>query len=89
MRSDDEIYIVTVKRLRRKPKVTVKLQYPPSQGEPDKVLELFSGEILRQAMLVRGVRLNDPLAERFDDKLSGNCGANGLCTTCAVSVLRG
>jgi ferredoxin len=89
MRSDDEIYVVTVKRLRRKPKVTVKLQYPPSQGEPDKVLELFSGEILRQAMLARGVRLNDPLAERFDDKLSGNCGANGLCTTCAVSVLRG
>jgi ferredoxin len=81
MRSEDETYIVTVKRLRRKPKITVKLQYPPSQNEPDKVLELFSGEILRQALLVRGIRLND--------KLSGNCGANGLCTTCAVSVLRG
>ena len=86
---DDETIIVTVKRLRRKPKVRVKLQYPPSQNEPDTTLEIFSGEVLRQAMLVRGVKLNDPLAKRFDDKVEGNCGARGLCTTCAVSVLQG
>lgn len=87
--TDDETIVVTVKRLRRKPKVRVKLQYPPSQNEPDITLELFSGEVLRQAMLVRGVKLNDPLAKRFDDKGVGNCGASGLCTTCAVSVLQG
>mmetsp|Transcript_28344 Transcript_28344/g.57963 ORF Transcript_28344/g.57963 Transcript_28344/m.57963 type:complete len:88 (+) Transcript_28344:324-587(+) len=40
-------------------------------------------------MLVRGVKLNDPLAKRFDTKSEGNCGAGGLCRTCAVSVLRG
>jgi ferredoxin len=87
--SEDETFVVTLKRLRRKPKVIVKLQYPPSQNEPDTTLELFSGEILRQAMLVRGVKLNDPLARRFDNKAAGNCGASGLCTTCAVSILKG
>jgi ferredoxin len=87
--TDDETLVITVKRLRRKPKVRVKLQYPPSQNEPDTTLEIFSGEILRQAMLVRGVKLNDPLVKRFDNKSGGNCGANGLCTTCAVSVLKG
>jgi ferredoxin len=89
LENNKELFVVTVKRLRRKPKVRVTLQYPPSQNEPDTTLELFSGEILRQAMLVRGVKLNDPLAKRFDSKNSGNCGANGLCTTCAVSVLKG
>ena len=87
--TEDETIVVSVKRLRRKPKVQVKLQYPPSQNEPDTTLEVFSGEVLRQAMLVRGVKLNDPLAKRFDDKGVGNCGASGLCTTCAVSVLQG
>lgn len=86
---EDEMFVVTLKRLRRKPKVRVTLQYPPSQNEPDAVLEIFSGEILRQAMLVRGVKLNDPLAKRFDTKNSGNCGASGLCQTCAVSILKG
>lgn len=87
--TEDETFVVTLKRLRRKPKVLLKLQYPPSQNEPDTTLEIFSGEILRQAMLVRGVKLNDALAKRFDNKGAGNCGANGLCTTCAVSVLKG
>ena len=53
-------------------------------------MEVISGEVLRQAMLVRGVKLNEPLAKRFDDKGVGNCRATGLlCTTCAVSVLQG
>lgn len=86
---EDELYIVTLKRLRRKPKVTVNLQYPPEQEEEDVTLEIFSGEILRQAMLVRGVKLNDPLAKRFDTKNGGNCGGNSMCRTCAVSILQG
>jgi ferredoxin len=85
----DEFYQMKLKRLRRKPKVTIKLQYPKSQNEPDATLELFSGENLRQGMLMRGVKLNDPLAKRFDTKNGGNCGAGGLCRTCVVSVLKG
>ena len=85
----EEFYRLKLKRLRRKPKVTVNLQYPPSQNEPDITLKLFSGENLRQGMLIRGVKLNDPLAKRFDTKIGGNCGAGGLCRTCAVSILKG
>jgi ferredoxin len=85
----DEFYQMKLKRLRRKPKVTVKLQYPKSQNEPDATLELFAGENLRHGMLLRGVKLNDPLAKRFDTKNGGNCGAGGLCRTCVVSVLKG
>jgi ferredoxin len=80
---------LTVKRLRRKPKVQLKLQFPPDEDREDMVLELFAGENLRRAMLVRGVKLNDPLARRFDSGGSGDCGADGTCATCAVSVLRG
>lgn len=87
--SGDESLIIELKRLRRKPKVKVTLKYPPSQKESDATLELFAGENLRLGMLVRGVKLNDPLAKRFDTKSGGNCGAGGLCRTCAVSVLRG
>ena len=81
--------ILTVKRLRRKPKVTVHFQYPPDQGEEDTTIELFSGENLRRAMLVRGIKLNDPLATRFDSGGTGDCGAEGTCATCAVAVMDG
>ena len=81
--------VFTVKRLRRKPKVNMLLQYPPSQGEPDVSLELFSGENLRRALLARGVKLNDPLARRFDNGGTGDCGAEGTCATCAVHVVQG
>lgn len=85
----EDSYLLTIKRLRRKPKVKVNLQYPPSQNEPDVQIEMFAGENLRQGMLIRGVKLNDPLAKRFDTKTGGNCGAGGLCRTCAVSVQSG
>jgi ferredoxin len=90
--SDDleDTFLLEIKRLRRKPKVSIKLQYPPSQNEKDVTLELFAGENLRQGMLLRGVKLNDPLAKRFDTKPSGgNCGAGGLCRTCSVTVQNG
>lgn len=87
--SGDELMVIDLKRVRRKPKVKVTLKYPPSQKESDTTMELFAGENLRLGMLVRGVKLNDPLAKRFDTKSGGNCGAGGLCRTCAVSVIRG
>jgi ferredoxin len=84
-----DMFVVTVKRLRRRPKVRLNLQYPPEMGEENVSLELFAGENLRRAMLVRGVKLNDALAARFDSGGSGDCGAEGTCATCAVSVVEG
>lgn len=85
---DDEI-ILTVKRIRRQPKVTVKLQYPPYTKEPDATIELFAGENLRRAMLTRGIKLNDKLSQRFDSGGTGDCGAEGTCATCVVSITKG
>ncbi len=87
--SGNENLVLKIKRLRRKPKVKVNVRYPPSQKDDDVTLELFAGENLRFGMLVRGAKVNDPLAKRFDTKNDGNCGAGGLCRTCSVSVLRG
>lgn len=86
---DWKALIVHVKRLRRKPKVTMRLQYPPYENEPDEVLELFAGENLRRAMLARGVKLNDVLSRRFDNGGSGDCGGEATCSTCVVSVQQG
>lgn len=85
----EDFFSLKLKRLRRRPKITVKLQYPPEQNEPDMTIEMNAGENLRQGMLVRGVKLNDPLAKRFDTKSGGNCGAGGLCRTCGVCVMNG
>lgn len=87
--SIQETLVLTVKRLRRKPKVLLKLQYPPNMREDDITLELFAGENLRRAMLVRGVKLNDALSARFDSGGSGDCGAEGTCATCAVAIVSG
>jgi ferredoxin len=86
---DNEVIVLTLKRLRRKPKVTVKLQYPPSQQESDTTIELFSGENLRRAMLTRGVKLNDALSRRFDSGGTGDCGGEATCSTCVVNVVQG
>ena len=58
--SEGEVTL-TVKRIRKQPKVNVKLQYPPYLDEPDVSIELFAGENLRRAMLTRGIKLNDKL----------------------------
>jgi len=87
--TDDETILVTVKRLRRKPKVTMTLKFPPEQDEPDATIELFAGENLRRAMLTRGVKLNDALSRRFDSGGVGDCGADGTCATCVVGVSNG
>ena len=87
--NDDEEITITVKRMRKKPRVSVKLQFPPDFDEPDTTIELFSGENLRRAMLTRGVKLNDALSRRFDSGGTGDCGAEGTCATCAVNVVKG
>jgi ferredoxin len=88
---DSASIIVTLKRLRRRPKINVRLEYPPDQNLPSETITLQPGDNLRMSMLQRGIKLNDPLAKRYDGKPtgSGNCGSSGLCRTCAVSVVRG
>lgn len=85
----EDLFSLRIRRLRRRPKINITLQYPPEQNENDQIIEMYAGENLRQGMLVRGVKLNDPLAKRFDTKSGGNCGAGGLCRTCAVSIQNG
>lgn len=96
--ASEEVWQVTVKRIRRKPLVQVELKYPPSSTTKSKTkkegtvsLQLFAGENLRQALLTRGVTVNDGLARRYDGKGvgSGNCGAGGLCRTCTIAVETG
>ncbi len=87
--SSDEVIELRVKRVRRKPKISVKLQFPPDENTPDTTIELFSGENLRRAMLTRGVKLNDALSTRFDSGGTGDCGAEGTCATCVVAVTKG
>ena len=83
--------VLGLKRLRRRPRIDIKLEYPPSQSLPQETITLQPGDNLRMAMLQRGIKLNDPLAQRYDGKPtgSGNCGSGGLCRTCAVSITRG
>mmetsp|Transcript_9035 Transcript_9035/g.22052 ORF Transcript_9035/g.22052 Transcript_9035/m.22052 type:complete len:413 (+) Transcript_9035:251-1489(+) len=87
----DASVVLSLKRLRRRPNLTVKLHYPPEQDLPSETLQLQSGDNLRMVLLQRGIKLNDPLAQRYDGKSSnsGNCGGGSLCRTCAVNVLRG
>ncbi len=84
--SPDETVLVAVKRVRRQPRVNVTLRYPPAANEPDATLELFAGEKRRRAMLTRGIKLNGPLARRFDSGGRGDCGADGTCATCVVGI---
>eukprot|EP00545_Synedropsis_sp_CCMP1620_P011996 CAMPEP_0119011196 /NCGR_PEP_ID=MMETSP1176-20130426/5514_1 /TAXON_ID=265551 /ORGANISM="Synedropsis recta cf, Strain CCMP1620" /LENGTH=355 /DNA_ID=CAMNT_0006963985 /DNA_START=58 /DNA_END=1125 /DNA_ORIENTATION=- len=89
---EEEIFVLSMNRLRRRPRVEVTIQYPnkeSGQKQKETTIELFSGENLRGGMLARGVDLNDPLARRFDNGGSGSCGAEGRCGTCAVSILQG
>lgn len=89
----EDTFTLKVRRIRRRPKVRVQLQFPPGQEDAPPVgqrtIEMYAGENLRQGMLIRGVALNDPLAQRFDTKQGGNCGAGGLCRTCSVVIQNG
>eukprot|EP00978_Attheya_sp_CCMP212_P012969 scaffold32351_cov60-Attheya_sp.AAC.7 len=72
-----------IKRIRRWPKVQVRVEYPKSQCAEGvsnvRDIELFAGENLRRAMLNRGIIMDDPEAQKCDF-----CG-----TKCVVSVSRG
>ncbi len=57
--TNDKVVALTVKRLRRQPRINVRLQYPPDAGEEDVTIELCAGENLRRVMLTRGIKLND------------------------------
>jgi ferredoxin len=88
--SYQELWSLTLKRLRRRPKVAVTVRYPPRTKIPDQTVSLYAGENLRQALLVKKISVNDPSAQRFDGKAAGsNCGAGGLCRTCRVQIEQG
>lgn len=81
---------LTVKRLQRLPRAKVSLRFPESEGRADETITLFKGANLRRAMLSSGVKLNDPLARRFDAGVgTGDCGGEGTCCTCVVDVMQG
>jgi ferredoxin len=90
--NNEDIWRLQIKRLRRKPVVTVKLQYPPnsSDRQQDQIIEMNAGENLRYGLMVRGISLNDPTQQRYDGKAPGaNCGGNSLCRTCFVAIAQG
>merc|ERR1719181_1772137 len=60
----DRVELV-VKRLAKAPVVNVVVRYPNDE-EPEETIRLNAGENLRQALLTRRIKLNDPLARRFD-----------------------
>ena len=81
--------IFTVRRLERQATVNLRLQFEPSEKRADEQLVLLPGQPLRQTILARGIKLNDPLALRFDSGGPGDCGGEGCCCTCAVQVVSG
>ena len=79
-----------LKRLSKRPSVALRLQFPESEERAEERLTLYGGENLRRAMFARGVKLNDPLARRFDAGVgTGDCGGEGCCCTCAIDVVSG
>jgi len=80
---NDNLYL-DLKRIRRWPKVQVKVEYPPSQCAEGvdnvKMIELFAGENLKRALQNRGIILDDPGNVKCD-----YCGSNG----CYVSISKG
>ena len=84
---DTEKLQVTIKRLRRKPTVTVTVT---QEDEKTNTLKLFAGENLRRGMLTRGVKFNDKLAKSFlAGEGMGDCGSDGSCGLCTVAVTEG
>jgi hypothetical protein len=80
---DAEEVVLSLKRIRRWPKVQVTVEYPPSQCAEGvdnvKQIELFAGENLKRALQNRGIVLDDPEAPQCD-----------FCAgKCTVSVSRG
>lgn len=74
---DTESLTLSIKRIRRWPKIDLIVEYPPAQVaegvDNTERLQLFAGENLRRAMLNRGIVMEDPKAGKCDF-----CG--GKCT---------
>ena len=80
----------SLRRLKRVPRVAVRLTFPPEDERPDETLTMIPGMPLRSTMLSKGIKLNDPLARRFDAGYgTGDCGGEGCCCTCALEVVQG
>lgn len=79
----DTVYL-DIKRIRRWPKIQVRVEYPPSQCAEGvsniRNINLFAGENLKLALQNRGIILDDPAAPRCD-----YCGSNA----CYVSIFKG
>ena len=81
----DEIESITLnlKRVRRWPRITTVVEYPPSQVAPGadntETFELFAGENLKRALLNRGIVMEDPTGRKCDF-----CGGK-----CSVKVEQG
>lgn len=62
--------VLTIKRIRRVPKLNVVVEYPPSQcaegADNTETLQLFAGENLRQALMTRGIIFEDRDAPKCD-----------------------
>ncbi|CAB9518693.1 Ferredoxin [Seminavis robusta] len=75
--AEAESVVLTIKRLRRWPKVQVVVEYPPIQcanpKENTEEVELFAGENLRQALLNRGIVFEDSKLTRKCDFCGGKC----------------
>jgi len=81
---------LTLRRLVKLPRVSVTLQFPKDEEREDEQLDLLPGMPLRRSILSRGIKLNDPLARRFDAGWgTGDCGGEGTCCTCALEVAEG
>ena len=80
--------VFTVRRLVVQPKVAVTLRFP-DQDRADESITMLPGQPLRQTFLSSGIKLNDPLALRFDSGGPGDCGGEGCCCTCAIEVETG
>ena len=79
-----------LKRLVRMPRAAVRIQFPESEGRESEVIYMQPGANLRRTLLASGVKMNDPLARRFDAGVgTGDCGGEGTCCTCAVEVASG
>ena len=79
---------LTVGRIVRRGRAVVATVEPDGS---ESSFTVYEGENLRMGLLRRGRKLNDKTAPRYDGKAkgSGDCGGNGLCATCVVSVLDG
>lgn len=79
-----DVYL-DVKRIRRWPKIKVRVEYPASQCaegvDPVKYLELFAGENLKMALQNRRIVLDDPGSQAKCDY----CGSNA----CYVNIVKG